>query len=499
MDSNTSNYQEVDQSSQRFQRKLEKILNFTKSSFLTDLTIEVISRSNSASSRTINVNKNVLACESSYFQQQFSVNPRLNKIKICGIRFEIVNKLLEYFYTDSIIINQNELKEIIQLAKIFQLDRVLEIAFNYIKDNLNIENALGIRDLCLSFDQLEIVENCDEFVVNHFEDVSKSQTFKQIKFKYLEQLIKSDDLVVRRIFEIVVQWIEVDIQNRINKGQKLLKAVRFPLMPPEYLHQISSHQIIKSRKLFQKIFESIYFSTNKKFRMDQNILKLDDITQRKYINSCANEKLICIGGFDDQLNDVKSIEICSGIGSTGNQFDKINTGRSYFACCTYKNNIILIGGNGTSNCEVDYSGTDKSLISINLDEKNGKWRNRKSSSESRWGSTGCSVNDKFYVFGGIESNSCECYCPQDDSWRSLPKMKEERWWLGYAETRFSLTSMERFDVENEQWSTLKSSIGVGRQGLTLTVFKNQIILIGGSDKDDKKYKTIQKYDSISDS
>ncbi|KAG1654298.1 Kelch-like ECH-associated protein 1 [Nymphon striatum] len=123
-------------------------------------------------------------------------------------------------------------------------------------------------------------------------------------------------------------------------------------------------------------------------------------------------------------------------------------------------------------------------------------------------------HDKFYVFGGNLSNSCEYYSPHDDSWRSLPKMKEERIYAGccYDNNKFiyvvggwdkrneiCLTSMERFNVENEQWSILKSSIGVGREGLTLTVFKNQIILIGGRDIDNKKHKTIQKYDSISDS
>ncbi|KAG1669024.1 Kelch-like ECH-associated protein 1 [Nymphon striatum] len=122
--------------------------------------------------------------------------------------------------------------------------------------------------------------------------------------------------------------------------------------------------------------------------------------------------------------------------------------------------------------------------------------------------------DTFYVFGGDESNRCDCYCPQDDSWRSLPKMKEERLYAGscYDNNKFiyvvggsdernqiCLTSMERFDVVIEQWSSLKSSIGVGRLGLTLTVFKNQIILIGGEDEDKKKCKSIQKYDSISDS
>ncbi|KAG1675728.1 hypothetical protein GQR58_014554 [Nymphon striatum] len=56
-----------------------------------------------------------------------------------------------------------------------------------------------------------------------------------------------------------------------------------------------------------------------------------------------------------------------------------------------------------------------------------KWRNRKSSLELRLGSTGCSINSKFFVFGGNDSNSCEYYCPQEDTWRPLLKMKEDRW------------------------------------------------------------------------
>ncbi|KAG1669026.1 Influenza virus NS1A-binding [Nymphon striatum] len=261
-----------------------------------------------------------------------------------------------------------------------------------------------------------------------------------------------------------------------------------------------------------------------------------------------NEKLICIGGNNNQGNEVISIEICSDFGSTWNKFHRIDTGRYGFACCTYKNNIILIGGTKAYRLCTEYDPKNitfteleplpdercehvatiinskllvvgglykkQSLISLNLDEKNGKWRDRKSSSELKNGSTGCSVNDKFYVFGALLSNSCECYCPQDDSWRSFPKMKEERYLAGCCsdnnkfiyvvggwdwKNNTHLTSMERFDVVIEQWSSLKSSIGVGRQGLTLTVFKNQIILIGGRDEDDKKYKTIQKYDSISDS
>ncbi|KAG1674095.1 Kelch-like protein 1 [Nymphon striatum] len=262
-----------------------------------------------------------------------------------------------------------------------------------------------------------------------------------------------------------------------------------------------------------------------------------------------NENLICFGGCNNQKIILNSIEICADSGSIWNKYDQMDPRRTEFASCTYENYIILIGGQGAMQSCTKYNPknktfieleplpdnraahvatiinstlficggcwyTEKSLISLNLNERNGKWRNRKSSLEKRDGSTGCSINNKFYVFGGRNSNSCEYYCPQEDTWRPLLKMKEERFCAGscYDNNKFIyvvggrdlrnynyLTSMERFDVEIGQWLTLKSSIGVGREGLTLTIFKNQIILIGGRDKNNKCYNTIEKYDSISDS
>ncbi|KAG1708500.1 Kelch-like protein 1 [Nymphon striatum] len=662
------------ESSDRFQKKLEDILTFTKSNFLTDLTIVVRSCSNSASPRTFNVNKNVLACESSYFLVQVSqaynaeattialMRPTLF-LAVMFLAFHILSNLISavaapilmflYFFREKFRENPRLNKIEIKAIRFETLDRVLGIAFSYIEDNLDIENVLGIRDLCLSFGQLEMVENCDEFIESHFDEVSKSQTFKQVKFKYLKKLLESDDLVVedeKRIFEIVVQWIEVDIQNRKKKGQKLFKVVRFPLMPLEYLHQIQPHELIDNRKVCNKIVESIYYLHEKKFRVGQSILKMDDVNPREYINSCEdeeneeelNENLICIGGEDDELNKVKSIEICSDFGNTWNLFDEFDTGRVLFACCAYKSeqellraelsmreprlttdrsldmyindtqrcyfvtsvingkqlcfrrlpavqnkcfdDIILIGGSGAERLCTRYDPKNKTFTELEpllLDERNmnhgfnnNKCDSAQTVSERQTSLTGsiakgvyaCKMDNlnnvsiivspsillaswltlchtasgwvpwkwvreltetseitieksehrkiKGDAKNGLRSNSCECYCPQDDSWRSLPKMKEERWFAGccYDNNKFiyvvggwdvrneiCLTSMERFDVENEQWSTLKSSIGVGRRGLTLTMFKNQMFLIGGSDNNKKKYKIIQKYDSILDS
>ncbi|KAG1667800.1 Ring canal kelch [Nymphon striatum] len=427
---------EVKHSSETSQNKLETILNFSKINFLTDFQLEVNLRSNSVSRGTIKVNRCVLASGSSYFLEKFRENPDLNNFEINGFKLENVKKIFDFFYSDSIIINKNDLNEIFRLAKLFQLDRLLD----NVNDNLNVENVLNIRDLWMSCDKMEEVKICDQFIEKNLDDISKLQIFKVIEFNYLKLLMKSSNLVLpdeKRIFEIAIEWLNVDIQTRKQFGQQLMEDVRFPLMPSEFLLQISEHEIIQNVKSLRRITESIHYSHKKEFRIGQNIITSVDITPRKYQNVFANEKeldenLICIGGYNNKQNiidglQVKSIEICADLGSIWNKYDDIDLRRSTFASCTYENYIILIGRNETMrsctkyypknktfieleplpdarighvatiiNSELFICGgfynTGKHLISLNLSEQNGKWRNRKSSLENREGSTGCSVN-----------------------------------------------------------------------------------------------------------
>ncbi|KAG1649498.1 hypothetical protein GQR58_028965 [Nymphon striatum] len=161
--------------------------------------------------------------------------------------------------------------------------------------------------------------------------------------------------------------------------------------------------------------------------MEKKKAKERDTTNEEELN----EHLICIGGWNNQWNMLKSIEMCADLGSIWNKYDETEPGRRNFASCTYENYIILIGGVGgvgayksctkydpknktfieleplpdqryghvatIINSELFICGgvcnTEKSLISLNLHERNGKWRNRKSSLENRSGSTGCSVNE----------------------------------------------------------------------------------------------------------
>ncbi|KAG1651908.1 Ring canal kelch protein [Nymphon striatum] len=311
--------------------------------------------------------------------EKFQENPNLNKFEITGFKLENVNKIFDFFYSDSIIINKNDLNEIVRLAKLFQLDRVLDNVFNYIKDDLNLENVWSIRDFWMSCDKMEEVKICDQFIEKNFDEISKLKIFKVIEFNYLKLLMKSNNLVVpneKRIYEIAIEWLNVDIQTRQQFGQQLMENVRFPLMPYEFLLQISGHEIIQNSKLIKRIMESVQYSNKKQFRIGQNILTRVDITPRKYGN--IFDYIILIGGKG-------AMQSCSKYdlkNKTFIEFEPLPYPRFGHVATIINSELFICGG----------WYTKKSLISLKLNERNGKWRNRKSSLEDRSGSTGCSVN-----------------------------------------------------------------------------------------------------------
>ncbi|KAG1682282.1 Kelch-like protein 12 [Nymphon striatum] len=162
-------------------------------------------------------------------------------------------------------------------------------------------------------------------------------------------------------------------------------------------------------------------------------------------------------------------------------------------CDLSDNFIILIGGYGAEQLCSKY------------DAKNKTFSNLKPLPCKRVQHVATIINSVLFICGGFFNKDANFKKMENGEienllWRFEMDLLDVRlMWTRMTRNDIYHTSMERFDVEIGQWLTLKSSIGVGREGLTLTIFKNQLILIGGQDKDYKRHKTIQKYDLILDS
>ncbi|KAG1684197.1 Kelch-like protein 12 [Nymphon striatum] len=298
----------------------ECLLDFSKSGFLTNFTVKVKCNDNPSFCGEIKVNKEILATGSPYFLNHFLQNPDLNTVEITGFSVERVTKLIDFFYIKEISIENEDLAEILKLAKLFEvitlilrnlyqlyktdfclnnvildfefvdtyfMDNFLKVLYEKLEHCLNVDNALRIRDIFLFMDNVVSMQSCDNFIKENFESISKTAAFKMIGQRYLLELIKSNDLVVsdeETLFEVVMNWFTEDEIERKNHTKEILYWIRFPLIPVEFLIEIQYHPLIdEDPKLLRMLRDSMYYHQNGKLKQSNHELLRDEhITARNY-------------------------------------------------------------------------------------------------------------------------------------------------------------------------------------------------------------------------
>lgn len=90
-------------------------------------------------------------------------------------------------------------------------------------------------------------------VEQHFPDVMLGEEFLTLNLDQVCSLISSDKLTVateEKVFEAVISWIKYDKEARLEHMANLMENVRLPLLPRDYLVQVSNCALFWSKSLF---------------------------------------------------------------------------------------------------------------------------------------------------------------------------------------------------------------------------------------------------------
>ena len=184
----------------------------------------------------------VLAGSSPYFQAMFTgelEEAKQHVVKIRGdISASIVGLLLDYCYTSSIEVTEENVQELLPASSLLQLNWVREICCEFIKHQLDSTNCLGIRAFADTHCCPELQEAADSYAQQHYLEVLEEREFLELGIEELSRLLESEDLNVEseeQVFESVLKWVKHDIENRRKAFADILKHVRLPLMERSYL------------------------------------------------------------------------------------------------------------------------------------------------------------------------------------------------------------------------------------------------------------------------
>ncbi|VDN53417.1 unnamed protein product [Dracunculus medinensis] len=462
---------------------LSNLAHFRDQKFMCDIEIEV-------EGVVFVAHRYVLAAAIPYFQSMFSsemLESRQRKISIKDIPSMAFQHLLDFAYTNKILITGENVQQLLYSASILQMDTVCSACQRFLTQYLTTANCLSIRQFAEQHNCVGLLSSVDDFAMEHFPELRLLPDFLQIPLNHLMDLLQSPDLKVnneQEVFESVIRWVQEDVINRKADLADLLIYVRLPQLPILYfLNNVAKHPLIlvectRCRDIVADAMGEM---------MRSQLIPASSLESVSTSSvSSFSPSLTTNSGFFPQGSVSKAVTSIS----TPSNNSRALTG--LWANCRPRKSaagvVFCVGGRGT---------TGDPFRSVEAYD----WR------KSRWFSIGdmnirrrhvgvVSAQGKLYAIGGHDGNnhldSAECFDPATNMWHTVSPMETRRrgiaagalegaiYAVGGLDDTACFQTVERYDIELDKWSAV-ASMNVQRGGVGVAALGKYLFAVGGND------------------
>ena len=397
----------------------------------------------------------------------------LKGIDSCGF-----GPLLKFVYTGYMTLNEGTVQDVLSAASHLQIDSAVMLCAQYLEHNIKLNNCVDIVQISEIYSLEGLKEIANDFIVTNFSDIVKNGHHCRLSAAQLSSYLKSDELKCGTefgLFNCIRQWLHYDKEARLKQSAEMMQFVRFPLMLPSDITEISKsspeltcpgspcrkfldqavkyHKMKRNARLAIKSSQTtvrnkptvVSFSgdiddhtASKSFFAlgeDKNWHRLPDLDHsfsHASVTVLENFMFVC-GGVVGDGHTRKPTNTCYVFDPRFMQWSSIknmNEERSHFSLVTCNTAIYALGG-----CTGFNTATNTPIFNTDRIEKY-------SVDKDEWDVVGdlpfalrnhasCVLNGKIYVTGGLKedwmaSNKFHCFDSDNMQLTELPDMPSVR-------------------------------------------------------------------------
>ena len=499
-----------------------------------------------AGNDTIPANRLVLSCHSKYFERMFRITHQ-NVIEIEAVDGTTMKALIDFIYTGSITIHDQNVGSLLSGAEYLKTNEVKQFCDEFVLEKSKLQDSLALIKAASLNKEVEMRNDIREYVITHLEELTQTDEFKSLsKVDMIYFISNLEQSRVRKatIYQAVITWVRHNEETRKTDFSDLFRMVNLNEIDKDFI----KNTILKERLVeanvecqYQAISALHNLVTNEtSFPQESCLIRLGGIRERKKVNVVLNLSKDTnreYANFDVGLDAHCSLMLNDHIYTMGGRYKRgddfyannevvklnlkdenakwekvasMNKKRCVMGASVYRGTLFVAGGSDQNH---------KSLASCEYYlPASTKWKYAPPSLQCRYGLALVSCNECLYALGGYNTDdyqylaSAEKLTHLNGKWQNIQPMQTPRRWFAavncngvmYAiggqsgkEISTRLKSVEKYDSAGNQWKYV-SDMNTARCAHTACVLRGKIYVVGGLDADNHVVTEIECYDPVND-
>ena len=215
--------------------------------------------------------RNVLSAASPFFCKLLQSDMKESREGI--VQFEeisgaVMEDVLEFFYTGSVEVTQENSEDLISAANYFLIPGLKTVSGRFIERQMSESNCISTFYFAEMYQCDELITNTRKFIHANFASVAEMDEFLNLEAKEVERWISSDEISVAveaDVFKIVLKWIEQKKSERKASFEQLFRHVRLAFVSRDFLLDIVTNELVEENsdclKLISKAIKQTGFSS----------------------------------------------------------------------------------------------------------------------------------------------------------------------------------------------------------------------------------------------
>eukprot|EP00069_Balaena_mysticetus_P007318 bmy_05495T0 len=172
------------------------------------------------------------------------------ELVLSNLQADVLELLLEFVYTGSLVIDSANAKTLLEAASKFQFHTFCKVCVSFLEKQLTASNCLGVLAMAEAMQCSELYHMAKAFALQIFPEVATQEEILNISKDDFIAYIANDSLNTKAeelVYETVIKWIKKDPVSRAQYSAELLAVVRLPFIHPSYLlNVVDNEELIKS-------------------------------------------------------------------------------------------------------------------------------------------------------------------------------------------------------------------------------------------------------------